>query len=119
MKVQILNSNEIIVRWLWPDNELVATAFVLWRPDRYPSPPHRWSSPPPQHENGTLLGVVTRNSKDPYGMLRLAYSYKQAYVQVFMAIADYTQQRANWFYSRGNEPTSRNAVSLARNKPRP
>jgi hypothetical protein len=109
---QLLNTNEITIRWRWPDNELIEIAFVLWRPDRWPQPPQK-------QENGTQLSVVTRNPKERYGSLRLSYPYRQAYVHVFMAIADYTQRRANWFYSRGNEPTSRDIASLVWNKPKP
>lgn len=102
---QLLHSNDIMIRWHWPENELIEIAFVLWRPDRWPRPPQ-------QRENGTQLSIVIRNPKERDGMLRLAYPYRQAYVHVFMAIADYTQQRANWFYSRGNEPTSRSIASF-------
>src|SRR5262249_10611901 len=102
---KLLNTNEIAISWRWPDNELIEIAFVLWRPDRWPLPPQK-------HENGTQLSVVTRNPKERYASLRLPYPYRQAYVHVFMAIADYTQKRANWFYSRGSEPTSRSVATL-------
>jgi hypothetical protein len=87
---QFLHNNEIMIRWLWPDNELIEIAFVLCRSDR-------WPLPPSQRENGTLLEVVTRKTNERYGLLHLSYPDRQAYVHVFMAIADYTQQRANWF----------------------
>jgi hypothetical protein len=103
--VQLLHGNGVMIRWLWPDNDLVEIAFVLCRPDR-------WPLPPPKREHGTQLSVVIRQPNERYGSLHLSYPDRQVYVHVFMAIADYTQQRANWFYSRGKEPTSRKAASL-------
>jgi serine/threonine protein kinase len=103
-----LQTGQAFARWDWPDDELVQFAVLVWRPDNWPLHPRKDD---PQR----YLLRVNRGYYEQYTYFQFPLgSVSQIYVQVFFAIsevAEYTNEQ-EWYYSRGQEPTSRWPLQL-------
>jgi hypothetical protein len=101
--------DEIIARWQWPEDDLVQYAAVAWRTDRWPQHPKK-------SEAGTYLYHVHRSTYEHQGRFQFTVGRQPCvYVQVYLALgaieySDYMPPQTVWFYSNGDEPTSKKTI---------
>jgi serine/threonine protein kinase len=90
-------------RWDWPADDFIQLAVLVWRDDRWPLHPRN-------DDPGRILHRVTRSFYEQYSQFSFPIGCSaHLYVQVFFAISEVIEQphETIWFYSRGNEPSSR------------
>ena len=108
LRVQMQNG-QAHAHWDWPNDELVQVAALVWRGDRWPLHPRK-------DDPGRVLYLVNRGFYEQYGGYQFAVGLaRQIYVQVYFALSEFVAQtnQTYWFYSRGDEPTSKWPERLA------
>lgn len=108
LRVQLQNG-QARACWDWPNDELVQVAALVWRADRWPLHPRK-------DDPGRILYLVNRGFYDQYGGYQFSVGLAlQVYVQVYFALSEFMAQTKEiyWFYSRGDEPTSKWPERLA------
>ena len=93
-------NDEVVARWTWPADDLVRYAIIVWRTDRWPQGPHR-------PEPGTGRELVIRGQKAGELFRFKADLYMAVYLQIYLAMPDFTQRPTAWFYSDGIDPGSK------------
>lgn len=102
LRVQI-QSGQAFVSWNWPNDLLVQFAVLVWRADRWPLHPRK-------EDPDRLLYRINRGFYEQYGYYQFSIGLVQyLYVQVYFAFSEFVEQTNEmyWFYSRGDEPTSK------------
>jgi len=108
LRVQMQNGLAY-AHWDWPNDELVQVAALVWRDDRWPLHPRK-------DDPGRVLYMVNRGFYEQYGGYQFPVGLaRQVYVQVYFALSEFMAQTNEiyWFYSRGDEPTSKWPERLA------
>lgn len=103
-----LQGGQAFARWDWPDDELIQFAVIVWRPDRWPLHPRK-------EDPGRFLLRVNRGFYEQFTYFQFSPgTASQIYAQVFFALFEVTDQNSEqqWYYSRGEEPTSKWPLQL-------
>lgn len=103
-----LQGGQAFVRWDWPNDDLVQFAVLVWSSDHWPLHPRK-------DDPGRTLYRVNRGFYEQYGYFQFPFNMtSHIYIQVFFAMSEFLEQTNEqvWFYSRGNEPTSKWPLQL-------
>ncbi len=105
--------SHIQVQWDWPASDLIPAVAIAWRLDRFPRDP---SDVPAETRHLNPHHCYRNNNATQQGAYTIDVGYATTvYIQVFSAIPDWDQVRREqlWYYSDGQEETSRSAVGLS------
>lgn len=96
-----LQDENVIVRWRWPDDELIRYILIVWREDRWPDHPKK-------EVPGTGRQWFSRPRNEQITIKNFRVGQRsQILLQAFLALPDDSQAPPIWFYSQGIGPTSR------------
>lgn len=105
--------SHVQVQWDWPANDLIPAVAIAWRFDRFPRDP---TDVPGEPQPNNPYYCYRNNQTAQQGAYTLNVGYAStAYIQVFSAIPDWDQVRREqlWYYSDGQEESSRIVSSLS------
>jgi hypothetical protein len=102
--------SHIQVQWDWPASDLIPAVAVVWRADRFPRDP---TDVPAETRHLNPHYCYRRHNAAQQGAYTIDVGYATTvYIQVFSAMPDWDHitMKQYWYYSDGQEETSKQCV---------